>query len=212
MRALRSRIVSRGVIGTPAVLPSRRVCNAQLGSQICEAGVRGPQRAPLYQRRSQQMGVDPSDSPSTELAGLDELHDIRVGHGASPMDLGIRREHPGTRPSAVTDQELALDEIVAQYLVIRQEPVQCTGVRCSPGQKPDPDRGIDQDHYATRRLRAGLSRRRGVACAVGSDPRNARRRSYAARRRSASSPRRTASVSVVAPLTARASASSFSSM
>ena len=38
------------------------------------------------------MGVDPSDPASAELAGLDELHDLRVGHGAGPMDLGIRRE------------------------------------------------------------------------------------------------------------------------
>ena len=116
-------MASRG-LSTPAVLPGRRVCDAQLSGQRCETGVRGPQRALLHQRRGEQMGVDPSDPPSAEPAGLHELHDLRMGQGASPMDLGIRREQLRTRPSALTNQEFPLDEIVTEYLVIGQELVQ----------------------------------------------------------------------------------------
>ena len=81
-----------------------------------------------------------------------------------------------------------------------------------PRQEAVPHRGVDQHHYAARRLRAGRSRRLGASSAAGSDPRSARRRPYAACRKSASRPSRTASVSVAAPLTVRASAKSFSSM
>src|SRR5262249_59989623 len=140
------------------------------------------------------------------------VNDRGVLHGAGPVNLGIRREQSGTRPAAVTDQELSLHQIVAQDLVTCQEVVERARLGRSSGKEPDPDRGIDEDHYAVRRLRPAFSRRRGTSRAAGSAPRNARRRSYAARRRRASSPRRTASVSVLAPLTSRASPSSLSSL
>jgi hypothetical protein len=105
-----------------------------------------------------------------------------------------------------------VDEIVAKHLVLREELTQSTRVGLPSGEETNPDGGVDEHHYATRRLRAGFSLRLGTSWAAGSEPRNARSRSYAAWRRSASSPRRTASVSVVAPLTVRASARSAASM
>jgi len=157
------------------------------------------------------VSIDPPDSSTHELTSPHELHHFVVWDRARPVNQRVRLEQPSP-PRSISDQELTVDEIVAQHLVGRQELVESARKGLPAGQETDPDRGVDEDHYATRRLRAGFSRRRGASRTVGSEPNNARRRSYAPWRRSASSPKRTASVSVVAPLTFRASASSWSSM
>src|SRR5581483_12059963 len=117
-----------------------------------------------------------ADSAPGELARLHELHQLDMRHATRSFDLRVRREQVGA-PSRVTDQQLAVYEIVAQNLVVREQPIELPRVRLAATQEADPDRRVDQNHYAARCLPAGFSRRRRTARASGSDPRNARRRS-----------------------------------
>ena len=96
-------------------------------------------------------------------------------HGTGSLDPRVRREQADA-PPAVTEQELPVDEIVAQNLVVREQPIEHARMRLSRAEEADPDGRVDQDHYATRCLRVGFSRRRGATCAPGSDPRNAQHR------------------------------------
>ena len=104
-----------------------------------------------------------------------------------------------------------MNEVVTQDFVTRQEAIQLACAGLASGQKPDPDRGIHENHGLALRL-FDDGRRRGTGFAPGSELLKARRRSYAACRMSASRPRRTASVSVEAALAARASLRRVSSI
>jgi hypothetical protein len=57
--------------------------------------------------------------------------------------------------AAVTDQQFAINEIVAKHLVVGQEPVEFTRVRGLSSQKANPNGCIDKDHLCT----AALTRR-----------------------------------------------------
>lgn len=109
------------------------------------------------------MGVDPSNAAAVYLAVPHELDDFRVwDRGGLP--------HPFVRaqklcaPSAVTDQQLAINEIVAEHFIVGEKPIESTGVRFGPRQKTDPDRCIDKDHlYCATRARRFFSTPRYVA-------------------------------------------------
>src|SRR5262245_7812332 len=157
------------------------------------------------------MGVNPPNSAAVYLVMLDELDHFRVcdqGRLAHHLVLGKKF----CACTTVTNQQFPVNEIVTEHFIVGEQPVEAARIRFGPSQETDPDRCINKDTHAPRRLRAVLSRRLDTSRAPGSVPRRARRRSYAAWRISASSPNRTVSVSVAARLTVRASWRSFSSM
>ena len=122
------------------------------------------------------MRVNPSNSAAVYLPMPDELDHFRVwDRGRLPHHF-VRAEKL-CAPSAVADKQLAINEIVAEHFIVGEKLVEFAGVRFGSSQETDPDRCIDKDHYAPRRLRADLSRRLGTSRAAGSVPRRARRRS-----------------------------------
>src|SRR6266545_5986333 len=157
------------------------------------------------------MDIDPADAAALKLPVTDERNDLSVRNDRRLIHLLVGRQQLRA-PSSLADQELSEDQRMSHHLVASEEAIQLRGVRPAIRQEANPHRGVDQHHHPTRRLPEAFSRRRGTSRASGSDPRRARRRSWAACRTSASRPRRTVSVSVAAPQAALASFSSFSSM
>src|SRR5688572_18211304 len=158
------------------------------------------------------MRIDPANPVSVQSTASYELHHIDMRHSGRLVHLLVICEQLFS-PALVPDKKLSVDELVAADLVTAQESVQLGRVRSSIREEPNPDRRIDENDHAAECLAdlAG-SRRRRTSRACGSDPRSARRRSYAPRRTNASRPRRTVSVSVLAPEADLASRSRCSSI
>ena len=51
--------------------------------------------------------------------------------------------------SAIADQQLAINEIVAEHFIVGEKPIEFAGVRFGSSQKTDPDRCIDKHHLCT---------------------------------------------------------------
>ena len=94
------------------------------------------------------MRVNPSNSAAVYPAVPDEFDHFRV------WDRG-RLPHPFVRaqklcaPSAVANQQLAINDIVAEHFIVDQKPVEPAGVRFDSSQETDPHRCIDKDHLCT---------------------------------------------------------------
>ena len=99
-------------------------------------------------RRSEKMRVNPSNSAAVDPAVPHELDYLTV------WDRG-RLPHPFVgaeklcAPSAVADQQLAINEIVAEHFIVGKKPVEFAGVWFGSSQETDPDRCIDKDHLCT---------------------------------------------------------------
>src|SRR5262249_44504917 len=79
--------------------------------------------------------------------------------------------------AAIADQELAEYQLVRQDLIPVQQRIEPRGERRSSSEKPYPDGGVDENHYAARRFaRLALRRslRRGTSTTPPSAPRTAR--------------------------------------
>ncbi len=84
-------------------------------------------------------------------------HDRRLIHA-----LVVREERLTT--SLVPDEELPIYEVVTTHLISAQQRVELTRVRRSVREKPDPDRGVDEDTHAAECLAGEVrSRRREVS-------------------------------------------------
>jgi hypothetical protein len=117
-----SRIVSRGVIDPPA---SYRIAACATRSSTARAArlvsaVHCVHRSTTVEAR-RWTSTHPSPRPRRWRDSTNSTTSAWAPVRAR-SDLGIRREQPATRPSAVSDQELTLDELVAQDLQ-RREPV-----------------------------------------------------------------------------------------
>ena len=85
--------------------------------------------------------------------------------GAALGGCDLARVSPGRRPpaSAIADEELAVDQVIALNFIPRQQSVQRLRPGRAVGQEPDPHRGIDKHHYRVPRFRPAFSRRLGRA-------------------------------------------------
>src|ERR687888_1634961 len=100
------------------------------------------------------MRVNPSDSAAVDLGAPDELDHFRVcdrGRLAHRLVRGKKL----CAPSAVTDQQLAVNENVSEHFIVGEKPVEFARVRFGSSEETDPDRCIDKDHLCT----AALARR-----------------------------------------------------
>ena len=94
------------------------------------------------------MRVNPSDSAAVHFAMPDELYHFRIWDR-------WRLPHPFVRAqklcasSAIADQQLAINEIVAEHFIVGEKPIEFAGVRFGSSQKTDPDRCIDKHHLCT---------------------------------------------------------------
>jgi hypothetical protein len=121
------------------------------------------------------MRVNPSNSLTVDLAVADELgHFMVCDHDR----LGYRFVIGKTfcAPTPVTDQQLAVNEIVTQYFIVGKQPVEVVRVPV-PAKKRIQIDVSTRTTYALLGFREGLSRRLGTSRAAGSVPRRARRRS-----------------------------------
>ncbi len=121
------------------------------------------------------MNVDPSGSAAMQLVLPGKCHYLGVRHrlGLCEPRVKIEQFQPAT---PIANQQFAEYQVVPNHFIVRQQAVQRRDEWHSIGKPTNPDRGIYEDHYATRRFRAGLSRRRGTSCASGSVPSRARAR------------------------------------
>ena len=122
------------------------------------------------------MDVNPSDASTVDLPSSYELGHFRMNDRSGLSQLSIGGEN-SRAASAVSDQELAIYEIVAEDCLEGQQPIQFSRIRFCSNEKSDPDRGVNEHHYAPRPFRVRFSRRRGTSRAWGSEPRRARMRS-----------------------------------
>ena len=86
-----------------------------------------------------------------DLAAPDELDHFRVcdrGRLAHRLVGGKKL----CTPSAVTDQQLAVNEIVAEHFILGEKPVEFASVRFGSSEETDPDGCIDKDHLCTKAL------------------------------------------------------------
>src|SRR5687767_345766 len=123
------------------------------------------------------MRVDPPDAATVQSSRAHERNDFDGRHHWCLMHLlVVSQQWPAA--ALVADEKFAVDEVVTTHFVTSQEGIQFGGVRRAVGEESDPDRGIDQDHYATERfVGVARSRRRGTSRTCDSEPRKARRRS-----------------------------------
>ena len=94
------------------------------------------------------MRVNPSNSAAVYLAVPDELDHFRVWDRGNLPHPFVRSEKLYA-PSAVADQQLAINEIVAEHFIVGKKPVEFAGVWFGSSQETDPDRCIDKDHLCT---------------------------------------------------------------
>ena len=100
------------------------------------------------------------ESRNAVLAVAHEDDDFGVRHDRRLIHAFVVREERLTT-SRVADEELPVYEVVTTHLITAQQRVELTRVRRSVREKPDPDRGDDED---TAECLAGevRSHRRGV--------------------------------------------------
>src|SRR5690349_5662994 len=118
--------------------------------------------------------------------------------GRDPVNKIVRVQEPGP-PAAISDEQLAVHKVVPGSFVPLEQTIEFGSVGHPIGEKPDPDRSVNQDHQAAVFVLRVSCRRRGTSFACASEPLSLRNRSYAACRIRASRPRFTVSVSVAAP-------------
>src|SRR5262245_13437842 len=110
------------------------------------------------------MRVNPSNSPAVELAVPNEFDHFRVCDRGRLAHHCVRGKKLSA-PSAATDQQLAVNKIVAEHFIVGEKPVEFARVRFGSSQETDPDRRIDKDHLCTAALvRRFFSTPRYVAC------------------------------------------------
>src|SRR6266542_5942695 len=159
-----------------------------------------PQSQTTDEGGREQVYINPADTAAVQASFANEPYDVAVIYNRSLVHLRVVGQELRS-PALVADEKLPVHEVVAAHLLAVQQPIKFRRVRCSVRKKADPDGAVHQDDHAAERFLAdGRSRfRLDSRAALGSDPRRARSRSYAARRINASSPNRIVSVSVLAP-------------
>jgi hypothetical protein len=110
------------------------------------------------------MRVKPSNSAAADLVVPDELDHFSVCHRGRLAHRFVQGKKLCSS-SAVTDQQLAVNEIVAEHFIVGEKAVEVARVRFCSSEETDPDRCIDKNHLCT----AALSHRffstpRDVAC------------------------------------------------
>ena len=96
----------------------------------------------------------------------DEIDHLNVGQGRRLTHSRIgQQELPAA--TAIPDDQFAVNEIVPKHFIVSEEPVEFMGVGLFPGEKANPDRGVNKDHYALRRLREGTDLFRSGTAAQG---------------------------------------------
>jgi len=107
--------------------------------------------------------VNPPNSTAGDLVMPDELDYFKVcdqGRLAHHFVIGKKL---WTR-SAVTDQQLAINEIVTEHLIVGEKPFEFARIWLGSGQETDPDRCINKDQLCTAaRARWPFSTPRHVA-------------------------------------------------
>ena len=94
------------------------------------------------------MRVNPSNSATVYFAVPDELGHFGVWHRGRLTHRFVRAQKL-CAPSTVADQQLAINEIVAEHFIVGKKPVEFAGVWFGSSQETDPDRCIDKDHLCT---------------------------------------------------------------
>jgi hypothetical protein len=97
------------------------------------------------------MRVNPSNSTAVYLAVLDELDHLRICDGGRLAHRFVRGEKLGA-PAAVTNQQLAVNEFVAEHFIVGEKPIEFARVRFLSRQETDPNRSIDKNHLFTPAL------------------------------------------------------------
>ena len=125
------------------------------------------------------MRVNPADTASVYAPLSHKCDNVDVSDDRRLVHLFVLRQEP-CAPASVADKKLSIHEIMATDFVTAQQFLQFGGVRRPIREETDPDRSINEDNHAAECFTdEARSRRRGVSRARGSEPRSARRRSYA---------------------------------
>jgi hypothetical protein len=83
--------------------------------------------------------VDPADSPPEESSFTHELNNLLVDDRLSLVHLRVRFEKVPSAASNVANQKLAIDHLVANYLVPTKNFVKAAGEWLPASEEPDPD-------------------------------------------------------------------------
>jgi hypothetical protein len=98
--------------------------------------------------RSQKMGINPSDSATIDFAVPDELNYFRSRDQVRLTQDLVRRKKLGAS-SAVTDQQFAVNKIMAKHFIVDEKPVELARIRFGSAQETYPDGCIDEYHLYT---------------------------------------------------------------
>ena len=123
-----------------------------------EARVRRPDFQAAYDRRRQEVDIDPPDAAALQPSMADEGHDLLVPQHGGLVHLPVAGQQI-VPPAAIPDEQLTVYQVVADDVIAGEELVQPGGVGRSIGEKANPDRRIHEHHQANPRRVAPVRRR-----------------------------------------------------
>lgn len=101
------------------------------------------------------MNIDPTNPATMQMPMANKVYQFAVRHGPRLKQALVRgQELPPA--SAISDKEFSEYQLVPNYLVKSQKPVQLLRLRLPVSKKTDPYRTIDQNHQT--RLRETMLR------------------------------------------------------
>jgi hypothetical protein len=114
------------------------VSDVELVGERIERFIRCPEGCSRDNGGGEQMDVDPSNSAAMELASAHERDHLVMRNGPRSKHPRICREHCRST-AAITNEELTINELVAKYLVVAEQPIQLRVVRLFAGEETDPN-------------------------------------------------------------------------
>jgi len=174
--------------------------HTEILSHGSKSPIERPQPALRHQRGGQQVHVDPADPPSAELARQDQLQHLFIWNQwrrRKPLQI---RDHGFPSRAKTAQDELSENPRMEQNQVGFEMPGELRRT-VSTAKEVDPDRRVDQNHWASSRT----GRRREATSISSTFPRSSANRRRAASSTSAFRPSRTATDFVGAPVTRTAS-------
>jgi len=140
------------------------VADTKFFRQRFETRVGRPQLHPVYDRRSQQVNVDPADATAVKTAAVNKLDNFEMrNHRCFRQELICSQQLAAA--ATISDQKFPVDELMSHHIAGAQKPVQVSPIRLAVGETTNPNGCIDQNHQAALRLTEGFSRRLGTSLA-----------------------------------------------
>jgi hypothetical protein len=127
-------------------------------------------------RGGEQVDINPTRAATMELPVAHKRDHIVMRDGSSLVHQFVRGQEPHSA-APIADKKFTKHQFVTDDLVPLEEGVEFRSERLAVCQEANPNRGVDEDHQAARRLLGDRSRRLETSCAFGSEPFKDRRRS-----------------------------------